>query len=284
VLEGLHNRLTMASTRSKTPTLALLAAIGCAVDGSRDGVRLACADAVEAWTPLQSAWDVAEGFDTRCTRALGEAIDLYWDGEELDLHPRDLLDDPTATYLLAGVFVLAADQEGTVAAVLDDPFLPPFALEPLHQSRVDHGLAGDDPADALWFAFVQDSIDMAMVVDTGPAGLYDHDTALITSDPDEWDVLPAFASKTLIHEASHRHAMPHVACDWDPTSRTCDATPDAAYGAAIWWTNRWIRRHPEIYAHPACSELESFQGGSCVVAIIDLPDDWEPCWKVCTDT
>jgi hypothetical protein len=271
------------------PPLTLLCATGCAVDGSRDGVRLACADAVEAWTPLQSAWDVAEGFDTRCTRALGEAIDLYWNGEELDLHPRDLPDDPTATYLLAGVFVLAADQEGTVAAVLDDPFLPPFALEPLHQSRVDHGLAGDDPADALWFAFVQDSIDMTMVVDTGPAGLYDHDTdvasfspALITSDPDEWDVLPAFASMFLIHEASHRHATSHVACDYDQNERKCDDTPNAAYGAGLWWTNAWMRRHPSLLVEARCAELESFTGGTCGALINYLPDDWEPCWKVCT--
>ena len=268
--------------------LSLVVLSGCAPDPTREGVRLACEDAVASWTPLQSAWDMAERFDRRCARTLGDSIKLYWDAPDLELNPADLRDNPTATYLLAGVFVLAADQTGTVGAVLADPYLPALVQDPLRDAMATHGLDDDDPADALWFAYAQDAIAMTMVVTDEGVASYDLDTRVATFkawltgyEAEPWDELPPYPASVLIHEATHSLDVPHIPCVFDP-AYSCDETPEGANGVDIWWRNSWILRHPEVVADRACENMENHISGSCKSQINEVPDDWAPCDRVCS--
>jgi hypothetical protein len=143
--------------------------------------------------------------------------------------------------VIGGLFTLVASDVGTVGELLAEPWLPDLLRDGLGDVR--GGLGNDDPAGALWWAFVTDRVDSLRlrndVLSYEVYARYDG-YGIVTV----WPALGEEAlgsmevGSTLVHEASHSTAPSHIEC---PMGASCDPSPEGAYGIGATWAYLWLQ-------------------------------------------
>lgn len=186
---------------------------------------------------------LAEPLDRGCVDQLGWDLGIDWAAYGHEARAFEQAGDP-AEALVTGAWLILAADHGTVAQLADDPLAPAWARDALLAEAERVGLAGQDLAGDLLYAWVTARVRQVLPgpVEDGSSAHYLSARATIETAQDPPGLtVPPWQASVLLHETAHQLQPGHQACP-DGQASGCDPDLQGPYGMQAWLTLRYAER------------------------------------------
>ena len=243
-----------------------------------------CGDVTTPHTRCLAAWGGPDAvIGEACATTTGTALGLDWDSFGEVPHEFEAATS-TAELLVSGVLAVAGASGVTVGALVADVGMPDSLAAELVRKQQSAGIDADADAGQLWYQHLATTIHTTISApelgDSGARMSFADGTVSVEDFGEAQDIpTPPTAvldvAGSLVHEASHAYADPHIWCPGEHSGRSCDADAEGTWGAGSWWYYTWLQANLDHLDQWTCDDAVSGLLADCMMIIEG--DDYAAC-------